>query len=79
MSQSATNAVFNVLLSEPSSLPVTLVYSTADVTAMAGVDYQSTSGSLTFAAGQTVETVTVPLIDDHLYGPPSKTFDLISR
>ena len=75
-SQSAPSAVFNVLLSEPSSLPVTLVYNTADVTATAGVDYQSTSGSLTFAPGQTVETVTVPLINDDLYGPPSKSFDL---
>ena len=76
LSQSSPSAVFNVLLSEPSSLPVTLLYNTVDVTAVASIDYQATSGTLTFTPGQTVQTITVPLINDHLYGPLSKTFDL---
>ena len=36
--------------------------------AVAGVDYQSVSGTLTFLAGETTKTITIPLIDD-LSGP----------
>ncbi len=42
----------------------TVHFATADGTATAGNDYQSTSGDLTFAAGETSKTVTVPLIGD---------------
>ena len=43
---------------------VTVNYATADGTAKAGEDYTATSGSLTFAAGERVKTVRVPLLDD---------------
>ena len=33
-------------------------------TATAGADYTATSGTLTFAAGETAKTVKVPVLDD---------------
>ena len=43
---------------------VTVDYATADGTATAGEDYTAASGTLTFAAGETVKTVRVALLDD---------------
>ena len=39
-------------------------YATEDGTAAAGADYTATSGTLTFAAGETAKTVSVPVLDD---------------
>jgi len=57
-------AVFEVRLSEPSATAITLDYTTSDGSALAGQDYTATSGSLTFAAGEVVRTVAVPLVSD---------------
>lgn len=58
-------AVFTVTISTPSGLPVTVDYSTANNTALAGSDYTSTSsGTVTFAPGVTTRTILVPTIDD---------------
>jgi hypothetical protein len=54
-----TNATFTVSLSKASAQAVTVSYATAEGTATAGTDYQSSSGTLTFAAGQTTQTVSV--------------------
>ena len=54
-----TAATFTVSLIEASSQTVTVNYATADGTATAGTDYQSSSGTLTFAPGQTTQTVSV--------------------
>jgi hypothetical protein len=62
-----TPAVFTVSLSAASSTPVTVNYATADSMASAGSDYTATSGTLTFAPGQTSQTVTVPVLGDPLY------------
>ena len=43
---------------------VTVDYATADGSAKAGEDYTATSGTLTFAAGETTKTVNVPVLDD---------------
>ena len=43
---------------------VTVDYATSDGTATAGEDYTATSGTLTFAAGERVKTVPVPILDD---------------
>jgi Ca2+-binding RTX toxin-like protein len=51
---------------EASNLPVTVAFTTVDDTATAGLDYAEASGTLTFAAGETVKTVTVDLNDDLL-------------
>ncbi len=57
----ATTAVFTVSLSAAAKGPVTVQYATADGTAKAGTDYKSTSGTLTFAAGTTKQTIAVPV------------------
>ncbi|WEK46398.1 MAG: Calx-beta domain-containing protein [Candidatus Andeanibacterium colombiense] len=41
-------------------------YATSNVTATAGSDYTATSGTLTFAAGETTKTITVNTINDSL-------------
>ncbi len=38
---------------------MTVAYATADDTALAGSDYVATSGTLTFAAGETSKTIQV--------------------
>src|SRR5205085_257536 len=43
---------------------VTVHYATGDGTATAGSDYGATSGTLTFADGQTSLTFAVPVLDD---------------
>lgn len=58
------NATFTVSLNNPSSDPVTVVYSTANGTALAGSDYNATNGTLTFTAGQTGKTISVAVKGD---------------
>ena len=57
-------ADFVVTLSRSSSGTVTVDYTTLDVTALAGSDYQYTDGTLTFQPGETSKTVSVPIIND---------------
>ena len=52
-------------------------YATTDGTALAGTDYQARSGTLTWADGDaTPRTVTVPLVDRHLYQDGTRAFSL---
>src|SRR5207249_68573 len=63
-----TNAVFTVSLSNPSSQTISVNYATANITAtLADNDYQSASGTLTFAPGQTVQTITVLVNGDSTF------------
>ena len=56
---------FQVNLSAPSSQLVKVNYATAGVTAAgSGYDFENASGTLSFAPGQTVLTLTVPIGDD---------------
>ena len=65
-SEGGGEMAFGVGLSIASSQTVTVEYATMDGTAMAGTDYGETSGTLTFAAETTVQTIRVPIIDDDL-------------
>ncbi len=56
--------VFTVSLNAASGQTVTVNYATADNTAAAGSDYQSTSGTLTFTPGDTQKTITVLINGD---------------
>src|SRR5262249_17996445 len=66
-----------VTLSAASAGPVYVDYATADLAddeqswygpgATAGVDYQATTGRLTFAPGDTSETIFVPVIGDRVH------------
>ena len=56
---------FAVSLDIPSSEVVTVGWATADGTAVAGTDYESGSGSLTFMAGETAaQVIGVKVLDD---------------
>jgi photosystem II stability/assembly factor-like uncharacterized protein len=57
---------------------VTVDYSTADVTALAGQDYTATSGTLTFVGGETSKTIQIPIADDAIT-EPDETFTLALR
>ncbi len=61
-----TAATFTVSLSEASVQTVTVNYATADDTATAGTDYQSSTGTLSFAAGQTTQGVSVQVNGENL-------------
>ena len=55
---------FTVRLDREPQSEVTVDYATAAGTATAGADYTATSGTLTFAPGETAKTVQVPVADD---------------
>jgi streptogramin lyase len=68
-------AAFTVSLDAASTSPVTVDYSTADGTAIAGTDYLAASGTLTFAPGATTQTILIQTLDDGM-PDPSLTFTL---
>lgn len=59
------NTFFTITLSAPSAHTVTVDYATAVNTASAS-DFVSTSGTITFAPGQTALQITVPIAPDRL-------------
>ncbi len=68
-----STAVFTVTLSNASTESITVAYSTANGSATAGTDYQSTSGTLTFAPGETSKTISV-FINGDTVAEPNETF-----
>ena len=80
--ESAGEVRFAVTLDGPSGAEVTVSYATADPAgssdpvAEAGIDYESVSGTLTFAPGEVSRTIRVPTIDDDL-DEPDETFALV--
>jgi hypothetical protein len=66
---------FTVSLGQASPLRITVAYATANGTATAGTDYTAASGTVTFAPGETVETVDVPIVGDTTL-EPDETFTL---
>ena len=64
-----------VTLDTPSASTVTVAFGTEDGTATAGSDYATTSGTLTFASGETSKTVSVPVTGDADL-EPDETFAL---
>ncbi len=71
------NVPITVILSEPLSQTVEMNYTTRDDSARAGSDYTRSSGTLTFAAGETTEEFSVPITQDpHLEGNERFTIQL---
>jgi outer membrane protein assembly factor BamB len=71
----ASQAAFTVSLAWANTVTTTVSYATADGTALAGTHYTATSGTLTFAPGETAKTVLVPTLDDGL-ADPTRAFTL---
>jgi uncharacterized repeat protein (TIGR01451 family) len=69
-----TNAVLSFTLSPPGIVPVSVQFSTANGTAAAGSDYVPTNGTLNFAPGQTLKTVTVVVNGDTASEPSEYLF-----
>src|SRR5690606_18410754 len=69
-------ATFTVTLSAASGQTVSVNYASNNGTATAGSDYTAVSGILTFAPGQTTQTITVPITNDML-AEPSETFNVV--
>jgi probable HAF family extracellular repeat protein len=62
----STTAVVTVNLSSAYDQPITLTYTSKDDTAKAGSDYVATSGTLTFAPGQTTKQIAVSILGDRV-------------
>jgi uncharacterized repeat protein (TIGR01451 family) len=74
-----SNAVFTVALSAPSGRTVTVNYSTANDTALAGSDYAPKSGLLTFNVGETNKVIIVPVTGDTAIEPDETFFVNLSN
>jgi len=69
-----TIAQFTVTLSTPSTEVVQVNYATLDGTAAAGQDYVAKTGTLTFAAGETEQTIDVTILGNQNDDPLLRTF-----
>lgn len=57
-------AVFTVTLAPTATTPISVTYVTTNDTALAGSDYVTTSGTLTFSPGQITKTINVSVTGD---------------
>ena len=60
-------AVFTVTRAGATGSPVTVNYATGNGSASAPGDYTATTGTLSFAAGETSKNISVPTVDDSIY------------
>ncbi len=76
--EDAGPAILTVNLAPASSGTVTVDFATRDQVgaAKAGEDYTATSGTLTFTAGQTSKTITVPILNDDVYEAAGATGEI---
>ena len=72
---SPQNLSYTVSLSNPSTQTITVQYATANRTALAGSDYTTSTGNLTFNPNETTKTITVPILNDSV-NEPDETFAL---
>jgi large repetitive protein len=70
-----TQSLITVSLSNASTQAISVKYATSNVTAIAGTDYTATTGTLTFAAGQTSLTIAVPIVNNDL-NEADETFEV---
>ncbi|HEU5353404.1 MAG TPA: carbohydrate binding domain-containing protein [Actinocrinis sp.] len=73
--QQGTSIDLPVKLNMASTAPVTVDYATSDGSAVAGTDYTAAAGTLTFAAGQTSQTIHLVALPNALHAP-TKTFSV---
>jgi Ca2+-binding RTX toxin-like protein len=70
------SAVFTVTLSQASSSTVTVKFATSNGSAIAGSDYTSSNGTLTFTPGQTTKTIAIPILNNNI-NEPNETFNVV--
>uniref|UniRef100_UPI0006534626 Calx-beta domain-containing protein n=1 Tax=Caenimonas sp. SL110 TaxID=1450524 RepID=UPI0006534626 len=73
--EAAGSATFTVSLSSVSTQQITVVYGSSNGSALSTSDYTAASGTLTFAAGVTTQTVVVPIVNDAV-AESSETFNI---
>jgi dienelactone hydrolase len=73
VAEDAGAVLIGVTRGDDGNSPMTVDYVTTNVTAVAGQDYQESSGRLTFAPGEKVKLFTVPILNDSLK-EATKTF-----
>ncbi len=74
--ETGDDAVITVDLAQSSNQDITVDYATSDGTGVAGVNYTTTSGTLTISAGQTSGTFDVPILDNNGSGTYPATVNL---
>lgn len=67
-------ATFDITLSAPQTAVTTVQYMTVDSDALAGIDYVADSGTVTFAVGETMQTVTITILPDTAPEPDENFF-----
>ena len=76
VAENAGNAIITVTRVNGGASGVVVNYTTSDGTALAGQDYTSVSGSVTFGANEMTKTLTVPIINDSLNEDPFESVNL---
>ncbi|MEA2572458.1 MAG: hypothetical protein QOI24_4459 [Acidobacteriota bacterium] len=69
-----TSVRVNVHLSQPATQTVSIDYTTADGSAKAGEDYVATSGTVTFAPGETLQRIEITINGDTTPEPDERFF-----
>ena len=72
----STNAVLTVLRTGPTNSTVWVSYYTTNGSGVAGSDYVATNGTLTFAPGETSNTLTVAILNDSTM-ESNRTFTIV--
>ena len=62
--EGGTNIVLTVLRTNANTGTVTVSYGSTNGTATAGADYGAVAGVLTFTNGESLKTITIPIVDD---------------
>ncbi len=66
-----------VRLSAPSPQEITVRYATEPMTAVAGEDYRSVNGTLTFTPGTLTQTIEVEILNNYIIDPNPRTFAVV--
>jgi glucose/arabinose dehydrogenase len=66
VNENAGSATARVIRSGGSAGTITVNYNTQPGSATAGSDYTTTTGTLTFASGETVKSIVIPILNDSL-------------
>ena len=76
VAESAGTVTLTVQRTSDTNTPVSVDYATADGTATNGLKYTATNGTLAFGAGETNQTIVVPILNDG-FVEGTKTFQVI--